>query len=88
MTASASSAEQTWLRKRPRSGLGTPVGPPDPRNRGSEARSRAMLIIGCDFRTRCQQIAMANGESGELLLERRLAGGPGHSSETGKLLIL
>jgi hypothetical protein len=23
-----------------------------------------MLIIGCDFRTRYQQIAMANGESG------------------------
>jgi len=33
-----------------------------------------MLIIGCDFRTRYQQIAMANGEGGELLLERRLAG--------------
>jgi hypothetical protein len=33
-----------------------------------------MLIIGCDFRIRYQQIAMANGESGELLLERRLAG--------------
>jgi hypothetical protein len=34
-----------------------------------------MLIIGCDFHARYQQIAMANGESGELLLERRLAGG-------------
>ena len=31
-----------------------------------------MLIIGCDFHTRYQQIAMANDESGELLLERRL----------------
>ncbi len=31
-----------------------------------------MLIIGCDFHTRHQQIAMANDETGELLLERRL----------------
>src|SRR6266436_2355038 len=31
-----------------------------------------MPIIGCDFHTRYQQIAMANDESGELLLERRL----------------
>jgi hypothetical protein len=31
-----------------------------------------MLIIGCDFHTRYQQIAMANDETGELLLERRL----------------
>ena len=31
-----------------------------------------MLIIGCDFHTRYQQIAMANEETGELLLERRL----------------
>ena len=31
-----------------------------------------MLIIGCDFHTRYQQIAMANEESGELLMERRL----------------
>jgi len=31
-----------------------------------------MLIIGCDFHTRYQQIAMANDEGGELLLERRL----------------
>jgi len=31
-----------------------------------------MIIIGCDFHTRYQQIAMANGETGELLLERRL----------------
>jgi hypothetical protein len=28
-----------------------------------------MLIIGCDFRTRCQQIAMANDETGELPLQ-------------------
>jgi hypothetical protein len=63
------------LRKRPRSGLGTPVGPPDPRNRASEARSgdrRGGLIIGCDFHTRYQQIPMDSGESGELLLEQRL----------------
>jgi len=31
-----------------------------------------MLIIGCDFHTRYQQIAMANDETGELLVERRL----------------
>jgi hypothetical protein len=30
------------------------------------------MIIGCDFHTRYQQIAMANDETGELLLERRL----------------
>ena len=31
-----------------------------------------MLIIGCDFHTRYQQIAMAREETSELLLERRL----------------
>jgi transposase len=31
-----------------------------------------MIIIGCDFHTRYQQIAMANDETGEVLLERRL----------------
>jgi transposase len=31
-----------------------------------------MLIIGCDFHTRYQQIAMADDETGELLCERRL----------------
>ncbi len=31
-----------------------------------------MLIIGCDFHTRYQQIAMAEEGTGELLLERRL----------------
>ena len=31
-----------------------------------------MLIIGCDFHTRYQQIAMANDEAGELLVEQRL----------------
>jgi transposase len=31
-----------------------------------------MLIIGCDFHTRFQQIAMAEDATGELLLERRL----------------
>jgi hypothetical protein len=38
-----------------------------------------MLIIGCDFHTRYQQIAMAEDQTGELLLERRLdheAGAP------------
>jgi hypothetical protein len=65
MAAQVPSSEQTWLRKRPRLGLGTPVGPPDPRNRASKERSRDRrggLIIGCDFRTRYQQIAMASGE--------------------------
>jgi hypothetical protein len=36
--------------------------------------SRAMLIIGCECHTPYQQIDMANDESGESLLERRLAG--------------
>jgi transposase len=31
-----------------------------------------MLIIGCDFHTRYQQIAMANDATGELVLEQRL----------------
>ena len=31
-----------------------------------------MLIIGCDFHTRYQQIAMAREETGELLSERPL----------------
>jgi hypothetical protein len=31
-----------------------------------------MLIIGCDFHTRYQQIAMADDSTGELLCERRL----------------
>ncbi len=31
-----------------------------------------MLIIGCDFHTRYQQIAMAREETGELLAEQRL----------------
>ena len=30
------------------------------------------MIIGCDFHTRYQQIAMAEDSTGELLLERRL----------------
>ncbi len=34
-----------------------------------------MLIIGCDFHTRFQQIAMAEDSTGELLLERRTAAG-------------
>src|SRR6266436_5977285 len=57
MTASAPSTEQTWLRSN---------------DQGSEERSRAMLIIGCDFHTRYQQIAMAEETTGELLLEQRL----------------
>ena len=31
-----------------------------------------MLIIGCDFHTRYQQIAMAEDSAGKLLAERRL----------------
>jgi transposase len=31
-----------------------------------------MLIIGCDFHTRYQQIAMARGETAEMIAERRL----------------
>jgi len=31
-----------------------------------------MLIIGCDFHTRYQQIAMAEETTGDVLLERRL----------------
>lgn len=34
-----------------------------------------MLIIGCDFHTRYQQIAMAEESTGELLCERRLENG-------------
>ncbi len=41
-----------------------------------------MLIIGCDFHTRYQQIAMANDETGELLVERRL------DHESGEALVL
>src|SRR6267154_1597743 len=39
-----------------------------------------MLIIGCDFHTRYQQIAMANDETGELLLERRLEHASGEAN--------
>ena len=31
-----------------------------------------MLIIGCDFHTRSQQIAMAREETAEMIVERRL----------------
>jgi hypothetical protein len=31
-----------------------------------------MLIIGCDFHTRYQQIAMAREETAEIIVERRL----------------
>ena len=40
-----------------------------------------MIIIGCDFHTRYQQIAMANDETGELLLERRLDHQSGEAHE-------
>jgi transposase len=39
-----------------------------------------MLIIGCDFHTRYQQIAMAEDSTGELLLERRLEHGSGEAA--------
>ena len=35
-------------------------------DQGSEERSRAMMIIGCDFHARYQQIAMMNDATGEL----------------------
>ena len=40
-----------------------------------------MLIIGCDFHTRYQQIAMARAETSESLVERRLdhASGEAHA---------
>jgi transposase len=40
-----------------------------------------MLIIGCDFHTRYQQIAMADEETGELLVERRLDHGNGEAAK-------
>ncbi len=40
-----------------------------------------MNIIGCDFHTRYQQIAMASDETGELLLERRLDHQSGEAHE-------
>jgi transposase len=40
-----------------------------------------MLIIGCDFHTRYQQIAMAREETSELLLERRLDHQSGEAHE-------
>ena len=40
-----------------------------------------MIIIGCDFHTRSLQIAMANDETGELLLERRLDHQSGEAHE-------
>jgi hypothetical protein len=38
-------------------------------DQGSEERSRAMIIIGCDFHTRYQQIAMMD-EVGDLLYQK------------------
>jgi transposase len=40
-----------------------------------------MLIIGCDFHTRYQQIAMAREETGEQLVERRLDHENGEAAE-------
>jgi len=40
-----------------------------------------MIIIGCDFHTRYQQVAMANDETGELLLEKRLDHQSGEAHE-------
>ena len=50
--------------------------------------SRAMLIIGCDFHTRYQQIAMSEDSTGELLVERRLEheSGEGGCAKDGALL--
>jgi hypothetical protein len=39
-------------------------------DQGSEERSRAMMIIGCDFHTRYQQIAMMDQATGELTEQR------------------
>src|SRR5205807_811158 len=48
-------------------------------DQGSEERSRTtMLIIGCDFHTRFQQIAMMDTTTGELV-ERRLEHGTGEA---------
>jgi hypothetical protein len=44
-----------------------------------------MLIIGCDFHTRYQQIAMAREETGELLVERRLDHASGEAHALPKL---
>ena len=41
-----------------------------------------MLIVGCGFHPRYQQIQMANDESGELLLEQRL--GAAHPAKIWK----
>jgi hypothetical protein len=46
-----------------------------------------MIIIGCDFHTRYQQIAMANDETGELLLERRLDHQSGEAHEFYRSLL-
>jgi hypothetical protein len=46
-----------------------------------------MLIIGCDFHTRYQQIAMAEDKTGEMLLERRLdhQSGEAHAIRLGSV---
>jgi len=46
-----------------------------------------MLIIGCDFHTRYQQIAMAREETGELLVERRLDHESGEAHEFYRSLV-
>ena len=40
-----------------------------------------MLIIGCDFHTRYQQIAMAREETSEMIVERRLDHARGEAQE-------
>ena len=45
------------------------------KNLNVSGRPARCPIMGFDFRTRYQQIAMANNKSGELLPVRRLAGG-------------
>jgi hypothetical protein len=46
-----------------------------------------MLILGCDLLSRYQQIAMAQDETGELLLERRLDHESGDSRVRGSPMI-
>ncbi|TAL08965.1 MAG: IS110 family transposase [Nitrospirae bacterium] len=48
------------------------------KHQDSEERSRVMLIIGCDFHSRFQQIAMLDTDTGEIT-ERRLEHGSGEA---------
>jgi hypothetical protein len=45
-----------------------------------------MLIIGCDFHTRSQQIAMAREETAEMIVERRLDHGSGEAQASCRSL--